>query len=279
MSFVKDLTGMQFGKWTVIERTRMPTGVAAWLCRCECGNENRIVSHALTHGGTKSCGCLRLAIHRGAGLAGKTFGRLTTVSHRVRSDGSSAWLCRCECGSEIVVRASSLKIGHTKSCGCYQREVCTARIAGTTLSHGLSNTKSYEVYTNMVRRTTDPNDISWKNYGGRGIKTCDRWLGHPEVFAADMGEPEPGMTLERVDTNGPYSPENCVWATIKEQVRNRRNTLKIPYNGELRPLASVCEELGLYYPTIHSRLWKGWPPEKAISTPIRKKRLTEQSPK
>lgn len=164
-------------------------------------------------------------------LTGRQFGRLTVLARGDdwTSPTSTArqvrWICRCTCGSEVLVLAASLRRG-TKSCGCLVRDLPT--------THGMYGTPTYLSWAAMIARCTRPRHKKWSHYGGRGITICDRWRDFPN-FLADMGERPAGHTLDRIDVDGNYEPGNCRWATPTQQRSNRRdstNNHSKPSTGE-----------------------------------------------
>ena len=158
-------------------------------------------------------------------LTGQRFGKLLALEP-VGEDqqGRVLWRCQCDCGHQTIVIGCNLTSGNSKSCGCVQREKLSLR----RWKHGMSQSLTYVSWYGMIKRCEDPHHRSYPNYGGRGIKVCERWHSF-ENFLADMGERPKGTTLDRIDNNGNYCPGNCKWSTFLEQQRNKRPVSKGPH--------------------------------------------------
>lgn len=197
-------------------------------------------------------------------LTGRQYGRLTVTreDEGYRSPGGQLhrqWLCRCACGERVRVRQQHLTSGHTESCGCASRDRRT--------THGMSKTPAYSSWSCMMSRCYNEEDIGWKNYGGRGIGVCNRW--HDFLsFASDMGQPPEGMTIDRIDSDGDYAPGNCRWADRLTQSNNRRNNVRLSFEGKEMTIAEWAREIGASAATLKRRLDKGWSTEDALSIPI-----------
>jgi len=193
-------------------------------------------------------------------IINKTFGRLTVIK-RNGSDkhGKSLWLCHCDCGNEVIIIGQNLKNGVTRSCGCLQKELLTKK----NITHGMTYTKLYVDWIQMRKRCKNKKNKSYKNYGARGITVCDRWLKF-ENFYRDMGDKPEGLTLERIDNNGNYEPNNCKWATRKVQANNSRRNVIIEYLGQKKNIAQWAKDLGIKYNTLVQRLQRHWPIKKAL---------------
>lgn len=147
-------------------------------------------------------------------MIGKRFGRLVVVRFAWKSNSeNSYWECRCDCNNTTTVYGGSLRSGETKSCGCLRKETHT--------THGMYETPTYRTWADMIRRCNNPKAENYKDYGGRGIKVCGRWLKF-ENFFEDIGVRPVGLTLERKNNELGYSTENCCWATKTQQARNQR---------------------------------------------------------
>lgn len=197
-------------------------------------------------------------IHR----EGRVYGRLTVKEFWGRHPKylhKTIWLCSCECGREIVVPTANLSNEHTRSCGCFRKEVTAER----RYKHGKSYSREHRIWRLMLVRCSCPTTQAYPSYGGRGIVVCERWRKF-ESFYADMGDAPMRHSLDRIDNDGPYSPENCRWATQERQCRNTRRTVMVTFRGRTQSLPDWADELGLKQGTLRHRL-RRWSVEKALT--------------
>lgn len=194
-------------------------------------------------------------------LLNQRFGRLFVIEDKGSDKKGSLWLCQCDCGSTKIVYGSHLVSASVVSCGCYHYERQTSA-----KKHGKRHSKAYVTWVNMRQRCGNPKNTAWPSYGGRGIRVCEQWCSF-EAFYADMGDPPPGMSLDRIDVNGDYSKDNCRWATGKQQARNKSDNRMIEFDGKVQSLGAWAEETGIDYYTLHSRLKRGWSIEDALTRP------------
>lgn len=193
-------------------------------------------------------------------LVGRVFGRLTVAS-RV-SASRPKWRCQCECGAVRDVWATHLRSGRTKSCGCYNAD--KARRHGLTSAHRAE----YLAWQSARRRCHEPTNKSYPRYGGRGIIMCEQWRDSPTAFFRDMGpRPSPAHSLDRIDNNGPYSPDNCRWAEPLVQNNNRRVTAHVRIKGREMPLRDACRQFGVSPDLVSGRIKRGWDHERALTEP------------
>lgn len=203
-------------------------------------------------------------------MVGIKFNHLLVIAEGGYNEKSKCylWKCRCDCGNEVVVMGQHLRSGHTKSCGCVQKE--TVRKMKTT--HGMDNTRLHGIWRSMLSRCYTKTSGSYKNYGARGITVCYEWLHDFRSFynwAMENGYKE-NLYLERTDNNGNYEPSNCTWKTYKEQQRNKRNNHFITYSGETKTMVEWSEILGINYETLSYRLnIAKWNVERAFNEPVK----------
>lgn len=201
-------------------------------------------------------------------LTGLRFGRWTVkeFSEWKKCKGAH-WRCLCDCGKWGIVRFRALRDGESKSCGCYREE----RAAVSRLKHGKSKTVTYRIWVSLIQRCCNPKDPGFCNYGRRGIFVCERWKDSFQNFIDDMGERPEGLgrlTIDRIDNDGPYSPENCHWASYAQQVRNTRATRWLTFKGETLCMKDWATKLGVPYRRLAHRLHAGWCLEDAFTMPF-----------
>jgi len=259
---VKDLHGLRFGHLVALKYV----GASKWLFRCDCGNEKVIESRNATSGHTTSCGCVlkakRIKYH-----VGQRFGNVVLLNPM--SNGK--WLMRCDCGREFAALVYPYKVGRNRTCGCSLYD------GSRQTKHNKSRTDTYHIWQGLKRRCNNPHFEGFKDYGGRGIKVCDRWNDSFENFLADMGErPGKEYSIDRIDVNGNYEPSNCRWATWKEQMNNTTRTIYLSHNGVTHPITEWCEIYGIPQRTAHGRYQKGYSFEKIFGKSQVTRKLTDE---
>ncbi len=183
---------------------------------------------------------------------------------------NNIWLCKCECGNTKKVLASHLISGHTKSCGCLQKQ--SFKFAIHKPKHNMIHTRLYKIWNGMKNRTNKNSSLvktEYKNYSGRDITICDEWAKDFVAFynwAMSNGYQD-NLTIDRIDVNGNYEPSNCRWVTMKEQQNNKRNNTVIEYNGEKNTISQWTKKLGYSKGLLTNRLIRGWSIERALNTP------------
>lgn len=194
-------------------------------------------------------------------LTSQRFGKLIAASITPGPlQGRTYWHCNCDCGGTKCVDAALLINGVVRSCGCW-------RIAAPR-AHARSGHPLYQRWRSMMSRCFNPSARAFKNYGARGIKVCDRWCNFDNFIADNAHGLQPGLSIDRIDNDGPYSPENCRWATRLEQTINRRTTRYITFLGRTQCVTHWAREMGMHQATLDRRLRRGWSVERAITEPV-----------
>ena len=201
-------------------------------------------------------------------LTGQRFGRLTVIERDCLKPkgGNAHWICQCDCGNYTVVASDALRCGGTTSCGCRLKEIQHF----SSVTHGKTNTRLYRIWSHMKGRCYNPTDHKYPRYGGRGISICDEWKDDFQAFydwAVANGYQE-GLSIDRINNDGDYSPENCRWATEKQQSNNRNSSKLLTYCGETYTAAEWEEITGISACNIVQRINKyGWTVEDALTIP------------
>ena len=195
-------------------------------------------------------------------LEGLKFNRLFVVKQNgLNKYGQRIWECKCDCGNTTYVITANLKSMKTKSCGC--------ALKGINKKHSLCGTRLHSIHRDMIARCYNPNRKSYKSYGGRGISVCDEWRGENGLrnfydWSISNGYKEE-LTIDRIDVNGNYEPENCMWATREEQANNTRRNLYVSIDGETHTLSEWCKIKGLDYKKVYQRVHRlKWDYKKAL---------------
>ena len=205
---------------------------------------------------------------------GDKYARLTVIkeTESIKSPNGNIrmFLCKCECGNKKRIRIQRLVHGYSKSCGCLQKEVATKNAT----THGKKKHPLYSKWCGMKKRCFNTNDAHYKDYGGRGITVCERWMKF-ENYYKDMHvsylehkKNNSYTSIDRINNDGNYEPSNCRWATYKVQTRNKRSNIIVEFNGEKKTIPEWAEEMDMRYMTLYQRFYKGWATERALTTKL-----------
>lgn len=208
-------------------------------------------------------------------IIGQRFGRLVAIKALgADSRRQIQWSCQCDCGGTAIVPSGRLRGGDTKSCGCLHNEGVAQRMT----KHGGCGTRIYRIWANMRERCERPGKDAYYRYGARGIKVCDEWQDFSKFreWALVRGYAD-DLSIDRIDNDGPYSPDNCRWATRLEQARNTAKNMYLTYRSETLALSAWSERTGIGYSTIRKRLELGWTIDKALETPVRRRQQQSEA--
>lgn len=261
----KDISGRKIGMIEVLSRVPSVKNESKkrtyYKCRCSCGNVFVTERERILNGNTKSCGCYKSEqSHKRffKDISGQRFGKLKVIEFYGNSErGNAMWKCQCDCGNVVICNGGNLRNGNTKSCGCITRNKTIER----STKHGKSGSQLYRVYNHMKGRCYTETDSAYKDYGGRGIKICDEWLGERGFenfynWSMENGF-RVGLTIDRINNDGNYEPSNCRWTDKINQCNNRRSNRFLTARGETHTVAEWSRITGLKSATIIQRLNRG----------------------
>ena len=266
MADLIDLTGKKYDNFTVLRKGngRKTAGgqyKATWICGCVCGKEFEADAEKIRRGSVHSCGCLRYQNrdYLFPDITGKRYGRLVVIRRlqpEERKRPNELWLCKCDCGKIISANAAKLNSGTKRSCGCLKYDD-RERIKNLNRKYKYSNRRLYRIYRAMINRCYDERHKAYHRYGSAGIHVCPEWLdefGFDKFYewSMDNGYRE-DLTIDRIDNQKGYSPDNCRWITNLEQQNNKKLNIVAEYNGKSQSLAEWARELNVTYSKVHWR--------------------------
>jgi hypothetical protein len=201
-------------------------------------------------------------------IAGQRFGMLVAIRQtEKRKNKHVIWLCKCDCGNFKEVPQNNLVGGSTKSCGCLRTKLFNKNRRKP--SHGMYKTRQFSIWHSMKQRCLNKKSTNYKDYGGRGIKVCDKWLNFKGFWEDMQYGYDDNLTIDRINVNDDYCKENCRWITQQEQEFNKRNSIIINIDGITAPLKYQCKRLNIPYKLVYNRIHcKNWEVEKALKTPL-----------
>lgn len=202
-------------------------------------------------------------------ITNQRFGYLIALKPIGRKEnGQTLWLCKCDCGNDHITTISALTIGECKSCGCLSSEM----IKKARTKHGMCGTRIYRAWRNMKDRCSNPNTPRYKDYGARGITVCEEWNNFESFYEwAKLCGYNDNLTLDRIDNDKGYCPENCRWITMEQQQYNKRTTHYLTYKGETKSMAEWAKIKDINIQTLAARINTcHWSVEKALETPVKK---------
>lgn len=253
------VSGEKFGRLTTIrELPERNYGHVMWECQCECGNITKVQRDRLLSGHTRSCGCGKtnpLSLKKGSDITGKRIGRLVVLEWVGSKRNSTLWRCKCDCGKIKDIPRSDLMSGRVFSCGCLKLENQT--------KHGCINDRLYKVWVSMRDRCNNPNNRYYANYGGRGVRVCKEWNDYLNFkhWAMNNGyDPDAEFqkcTIDRIDVNGNYEPDNCRIVDFEVQINNTTRTIRVEMDGTTKSLKQWCNYLGCNYDYAYHRKTAG----------------------
>lgn len=273
---LQSLVGQRFGKLTVIEKmdnhiTSGGQSKVMYQCRCDCGKKLIVTAGKLKAGETTHCPeCVSYDYED---FTGRKIGKLTVIErtgYTGKNNNRIAWRCVCDCGTTIIKSSSDLKYykGEILHCGCLRGMHLKD---GHMVKHEKSNTDLYQTYSRMKSRCYYEKSQDYADYGGRGIKVCDEWLGENGFENFYNWSMQHGysrdLSIDRIDVNGNYEPSNCRWADDITQANNRRNNHILVYGGKEQTIAEWAREYDISYTMLYQRIRRGWSVEDALITP------------